>query len=388
MRDDPDDIERVIGALNEHIYRMAHQNIKAVKLNWDMSISRWERLIESDDLKYIWNAIDWNGRLYKLPTNCPSNEAFQKHFEDLLCEENAHETEICDLSECPDIAVLDSRVTYNETREVICQMKADKAPDLNGIPPGIMKLLPVEFIMVIISVFNLILFSFKTPTCWTLSKFMVLFKKGKTNVCGNYRGITINDYLFKIFDGILLNRLNLWYRPQPEQAGSQKGKGCIDHILTLHLLCDYAKKSRKKLFLMFIDFEKAYDKVPRGKLFNELKLLGCSKNFLAVIMAIYRCTKLILDNKVIHAKIGVKQGAATSGILFVLYIDRMIKMIKLACKEDGFLKHLHVLLLMDDTVLLSSTRSGLDKKFNIVCKFCDEYGMKINVKKTNIYGNQ
>ena len=64
------------------------------------------------------------------------------------------------------VAALDSPVTYNETREVICQMKADKAdkaPDLNGIPPGIMKLLPVEFIVVIISVFNLKLFSWYMP---------------------------------------------------------------------------------------------------------------------------------------------------------------------------------------------------------------------------------
>ena len=73
-----------------------------------------------------------------MPINCPNNEAFKTHF-----KENMHETEICDLSDCLDIAVL-------EAFEVIFQMKADKAPDLNGIPPGLIKLLPFEFIMIII----------------------------------------------------------------------------------------------------------------------------------------------------------------------------------------------------------------------------------------------
>ena len=53
---------------------------------------------------------------------------------------------------------------------------------------------------------------------------------------------------------------------------------------------------------------------------------------------------------------GVKQGAATSGILFIIYIDRMLKMIKSRINDDGFLKVLHALLLMDDTVLFATSR--------------------------------
>ena len=227
-------------------------------------------------------------------------------------------------------------MSVSETIESISQIKPDKATDLNGISPGAFKLLPFEWISTILAIFNVIFLSSIIPICWTLSKLIVIFKKGLPSLCGNYRGITITNSLFRIFDRILLNRLMLWYTPLSEQAGCQKNKGCIDHILALHLLCDYAKKKQEKLYLMYIDFEKAYDNVPRAKLFKELQLLGCGKIFLSIIIAMYRCTKLIFKTKEIVAKLGVKQGAATSCMLFIIYIDRMIRMIKSRGAEDGF----------------------------------------------------
>ena len=37
-------------------------------------------------------------------------------------------------------------------------------------------------------------------------------------------------------------------------------------------------------------------------------------------------------------------------------------------------------MLMDDTVLLSTTREGMIKKLSIMFNFCNEYGMKVNGK--------
>lgn len=42
-----------------------------------------------------------------------------------------------------------------------------------------------------------------------------------------------------------------------EQAGCQKKRGCTE--ISLY---DYAKKKWKKLYLLCVDFEKAFDKVP------------------------------------------------------------------------------------------------------------------------------
>ena len=57
--------------------------------------------------------------------------------------------------------------------------------------------------------------------------------------------------------------------------------------MTIHLLNDCAKKARIKLHILFIDFEKAYDKVSRIKLTEELKVLGSDRVVLQIIINIY-----------------------------------------------------------------------------------------------------
>jgi hypothetical protein len=251
-----------------------------------------------------------------------------------------------------------------------------------GNSPGVMKLLNPGWIIFILCLFNFIFQSARMPIAWTISKLIVLFKKGSRSNCGNFRGIAITDILYRLFDKILAARLTLWYKPCYEQAGAQKGRNCLEHIMTLRLLIDYAKKSRLKLYILFIDFEKAYDKVVRTKLIEELKSLGCGGVMLNAIIAIYKCTKLLFKGIAISANIGVKQGASTSCLLFILYVDRMIKMIKNSFQNDGFLGSIHILMLMDDTVLLSTTKECLVRKFQTCQQFCQEFGMTINELKT------
>ena len=67
-----------------------------------------------------------------------------------------------------------------------------------------------------------------------------------------------------------------------------------------------------------------------------------------------------------------------------MYIDIMVKMVKAAFANDGFLGALHALLLMDDTVILATSRERCESKFKIVMQYCKEFGMLINVKKKKI----
>ena len=74
------------------------------------------------------------------------------------------------------------------------------------------------------------------------------------------------DTLAKVFDVKILDRLKLWYDNDNCQAGTQKGRGCVEQIMSLRLLCDYAVHKKVKLYVLFIDSSKAYDKVSREKL--------------------------------------------------------------------------------------------------------------------------
>ena len=74
---------------------------------------------------------------------------------------------------------------------------------------------------------------------------------------------------------VLSNQFSQWYRPRPEQAGSQRGRSCEEQILVTRLLIDIARKSKLTLY----DFQKAYDIVNRLLLFQDLTKPVVEQNF-------------------------------------------------------------------------------------------------------------
>ena len=145
---------------------------------------------------------------------------------------------------------------------------------------------------------------------------------------------------------------------------------------------DIARRKKLKLFITFIDFSKAYDCVPRHKLFLALKRMGCGMTMLMVLIAMYWSTNSIIGTAIVAATVGVRQGSPSSCTLFVFYVNILIDMVKQGSPIDGFLTWLHILVLMDDTILLSTTKDGMINKLKIMHDFCDSYGMILNNGKT------
>ena len=220
---------------------------------------------------------------------------------------------------------------------------------------------------------------------WSISKLITIFKSGEKHLCGNYRGISIPNTLAKLYDMILCDRLFKWCTFDKCQAGGQPGRCCIEQIMTLRLSIDYAVESKSKLYVLFIDFSKAYDRVDRRKMIDILRGMGCGRVMLLAIIMLYRCTQFILKSAIIMTNQGVRQGASTSSILFILYIDKMVQMVKSINENDGFLKKLHTLVLMDDTVILACSRDMCMKKMSKVLEYCRDFGMDINLKKTSFF---
>ena len=117
----------------------------------------------------------------------------------------------------------------------------------------------------------------------------------------------------------------------------------------------------------------------------EASALGCGRVMLRAIRLMYRCTKNVLKSAIIDASIGVRQEAPSSCLLFVIYVDHMVRMLKRIVTTDGFPGSLHLLLLMNDIVILATSREMCEKKLSVVCQFCEESGMKVNEKETKIF---
>ena len=181
---------------------------------------------------------------------------------------------------------------------------------------------------------------------------------------------------------ILCSRLQLWFKPFREQAGAQAGHGCLEHIMTLRLITDFAKRKKMKLYVIYVDFAQAYDKVPRTVLFHTLKRLGCGATMLLSLVAMYKVTNCVIGTAVIAASVGVRQGSLTSCLLFILFVNDLIKLYKENCNVDGFLRWLHLLVFMDDTVVISTTRQGATEKLRILANVFVSHGMRVNTSKT------
>jgi len=190
------------------------------------------------------------------------------------------------------------------------------------------------------------------------------------------------DSAAKLYDIILNHRLSQWFRPDREQAGSQKGRGCIEHLITLRLLIDFARHKKTKLFIIYVDFSKAYDRVPRDLMLKEMEEKGCGTVMVNAVAAAYKSTQMLLRSATISSSIGVRQGAPTSCFLFTLVVNDLIRQLKTRCEDDDFLGWLHCMMLMDDTVILASTKERAIEKIRVLNDFCTTSGMTLNDDKT------
>ena len=353
---------------------------------YDPAATRWQRILDCHDDNVLWRAIDWKGQFNPESHDSeaqPSEAEFQEHLEKLL--NPSGEISTADLGEYrTTIPVLDDPIVTKEVSDVLEKhVKPDKGCGPDGNSPGAYKLLPGQWVVFLCFLFNII-FIAGYPLAWSSAKLIMIFKKGLRSVCGNYRGISVINAVAKFYDYVLNNRLTTWYIPCREQAGAQFKRGCTEHFVTLRLLFDTFLRKRLKLFVVFVDFQKAYDLVPRSKLFDILIDLGCGVTMLSALVAMYSSTTNILGSTVITSTMGVRQGSPTSCYLFVIFVDVLILLIKSKCSPEPILGWLHTLMLMDDTVILATSREKMAEKLKLLDEYCKTSGMRINESKTKL----
>ena len=152
-------------------------------------------------------------------------------------------------------------------------------------------------------------------------------------------------------------------------------------IVTLRLVIDRCVRQKEPLFIALIHFYKAYDRVPRNYLLTLFKSLGCGIVMLTALTSLFSETQFNLGATLITAVMGVKQGSPTTCFRFILFADEFIRLVKERSGIDGFLKWFHLLMLMDDTVLIAISRKRLIEKLNLLVLWCNKSGMVINEDK-------
>ena len=155
-----------------------------------------------------------------------------------------------DVSDSPYIPVLDDPINEVEVTEAAETCKESKS--FISVTPAIFRCMTPLWIVFVTQIMNMVFCSDNLvfPFKWCYNKLIVLFKKGARLICGNYRGISIGDTIGKVYAKVLGNRLKQWMDIDYCQAGGTEERGCIEHIVALRLIFDYAINEKVKLFVL------------------------------------------------------------------------------------------------------------------------------------------
>ena len=123
---------------------------------YDVTLGRWERLLNDKDDSRVWRAVNWKGEIdVNNPRDmCPSDEEFRIHLEAVLNPDVETVSGVSQMATNVSIPVLDGPILPDQVEQQIKKMKPDKACGPDGLPPGVFSLLPVQWILTLSVLFN------------------------------------------------------------------------------------------------------------------------------------------------------------------------------------------------------------------------------------------
>ena len=144
--------------------------------------------------------------------------------------------------------------------------------------------------------FNKILETKEYPDEWAFGIITSLHKSEEIDDSDNYRGMTINSFLSKLFTLLLNNRLTNYINKEDALTFNQiEFRKCFRtpyHVFTLKTLIDKYLNRNQKPYICFVDFRKAYDSIWHKYLFHKLCMYGIHRNFISLLEDMFTIRKL------------------------------------------------------------------------------------------------
>ncbi|KAK3535381.1 hypothetical protein QTP70_011277 [Hemibagrus guttatus] len=310
---------------------------------------------------------------------------WKEYFEDLL---NPTDTPSVEEPEAGDSEV-DSFITQAEVTEVVQQLLGGKAPGVDEIRPEYLKSLDVVGLSWLTCLCNIAWRSGTVPLDWATGVVVPLFKKGDRRVCSNYRGITLLSLPGKVYSRVLERRVQPLVEPQiqEEQCSFRPSRGTLDQLYTLHRVLEGSWEFAQPVHMCFVDLEKAFDRVPRGILWEVLWEYGVHGPLLRAVWSLYNRSRSLVriascKSGPFPVHVGLRQGCPLSPVLFIVFMDRMSRRSQ-GLEGVRFGDHrISSLIFADDVVLLASSGLDLQHALGRFAAECEAAGMRVSTSKS------
>lgn len=317
-------------------------------------------------------------------------KTWKDYFRELLNSENvSYENDQEDPESRNDQETVEPTPTLEEIENVVKKLKNGKAAGEDGIPVELIKYggRPMIKLLhnIIVKVWDLEIM----PKEWKEAVIIPIYKKGDKLECSNYRGISLLNCTYKILSTVILNRLREYGEQAigEHQAGFMSGKSTTDQIFVMKELASKYWEYNKDLYILFIDFKKAYDSLIRSKVWNRLRQSKISEKLIRLIRMCVegskgkvRIERELTDTFDISS--GVRQGDGLSPLLFNLALEKALKTAAAVPRGANIEGKINILAYADDVALAAESKRDLEALAQVFLEEALEVGLHVNEDKT------
>ena len=286
---------------------------------------------------------------------------------------------------------LDSPITLAELTQAVGQLPTQKSPGMDGIPIEFYQhfwpLIKDHFLQYINHV---TVHGFSAARNVGVTK-LIYKEKGDPTDLANYRPLTLLNCDLKIFTKTLSTRLHTILPSiiHPSQTGVH-GRKIDTTIHTIRDLIEMAEKNNDEAAFIFLDQEKAFDRVNHLLLFKVMRKYGFGTNFISWIQRLYgNAATRVMINGFLTDKFsifqGVRQGCPLSPLLYVLIIEILAAQLRANPNIVGFTvggEKIISLHYADDSTITITQNRCFKEVYKELHDFQEATGAKINLTKT------
>uniref|UniRef100_A0AAQ6IRJ4 Reverse transcriptase domain-containing protein n=1 Tax=Anabas testudineus TaxID=64144 RepID=A0AAQ6IRJ4_ANATE len=318
-------VKREVAKAKQKAYNELYDRLDTKEGEKDLYRLARQRDRDGKDVQQVRVIKDRDGKV--LTTQESVQKRWKEYFEELMNEENDRERreEDVDVVE-QEIEVIGKdevrkalkrmKSGKDEVRKALKRMKSGKAVGPDDIPVEVWKCLGEAAVEFLTSLFNRILESEKMPEEWRRSVLVPIFKnKGDTQNCSNYRGIKLMSHTMKLWERVVEARLRKKVEICEQQYGFMPRKSTTDAIFALRMLMEKYRDGQKELHCVFVDLEKAYDRVPREELWYCMRSSGVAEKYVRVVQDMYERSMTVVrcavgQTEEFKVEVGLHQGSA------------------------------------------------------------------------------
>ena len=266
--------------------------------------------------------------------------------------------------------------------KAISKMKSGKAAGPSGIVVEMIKAAGDTGATMIRDLATAIIRDGKVQTDWEESFIVCLYKgKGDALDRGNYQGLKLTEQAMKILERIVDGLKRQVVSIDNSHFGFVPGRGTTDAIFVIRQLQEKYLAVNKRLYMAFVDLEKAFDLVPRKVIWWALRKLGVEEWIVRLVQGMYANARSRVRvgegfSKEFEVKVGVHQGSVLSPLLFIILLEALSREFQAGVPWED--------LYADDLVIIADSLEECVRRLLIWKEAMEKKGLRVSAGKTKV----